>query len=341
MSAETSPEDIKSDASKADAVAAESAALGLPESIEVLSQIGTGGMGIVYHARNRANGMDLAAKVLRKQQAEDQKNVQRFMREAKTLTHLSNPHIVRVYDFGTTSDGIPYILMDYAAGMPLDECIISGGPVSPEEAIELAMQCAEALGHAHDNGIVHRDLKPSNIMVNMDEQGTISVKLLDFGISKFFDAEKADLRLTDTGQVMGTPLYMSPEQVLGKDIDGRADIYALGCVIYEVLTANPPFLATDAYIVLAQHVQEVPEDIATFRSDVPDGFKRVVARMMEKQPEDRYQTMHELMKDLDALREKREVHTGLTGAQKRYIKMAIEALSIAAICFGVGYLIMH
>jgi len=314
--------------------------LGLPADIEVLETIGIGGMGVVYRAKNRQTGVELAVKILLPELASDETAVQRLVREGQAMTRLSNPHIVTVFECTTSSTGIPYLLMEYAPGLPLDKCLVNGGPVSYEEAEEVLKQCASAIGHAHQQGIIHRDLKPANIMVNMDNQGKFSVKLLDFGISKFSEPTENQLRLTDTGQVLGTPLYMSPEQVTGEMLDTRADIYSLGCVMFEALAGQPPFYAVDAYKVLAQHVRDATPDLTTFRKDIPIGLKRIIERMMEKRREDRYSTMEQVVKDLDALHGPQGVPQRLTGRQKQMLKIAFDSTMIMLVTFALTFVIM-
>jgi serine/threonine-protein kinase len=314
--------------------------LGLPPEIEVLETIGVGGMGVVYHAKHSKSGDELAVKILQPHLIGDEKAVQRLVREGQAMTKLSNPHIVTVFECAKSTTGIPYLLMEFAPGLPLDKCLANGGPVSYTEAEELLKQCASAIGHAHSQGIIHRDLKPANIMVNMDEQGTMTVKLLDFGISKFAEPSENELRLTDTGQVLGTPLYMSPEQVTGETLDNRADIYSLGCVMFEALAGQPPFCASDAYKVLAQHVRDATPDLTTFRRDIPVGLKRIIERMMEKRREDRYATMEELNKDLEALHGPQGVPQRLTGKQKQLLKITVESGLIMVVTFALTFLIM-
>jgi serine/threonine protein kinase len=314
------------------------AELGLPPDIECIESIGVGGMGAVYKARNRRTGAWMAVKVLLPKHAADEKAVQRFVREANILAGISHRHIVSVDGAGVTANGLPYILMELLPGMPLDQCLAAGGPASPQEVIEVLSQCADALGHAHKRGIVHRDLKPSNIMININDRGIMTTKLLDFGICKQFEG-KPDLRLTDTGQVLGTPLYMSPESVLGSELDGRSDIYSLGCLMHELLAGKPPFFATDAYKVLAQQIKDPAPDLNSFRSDIPPALKRIIERMMEKRCEDRYQSMDDLLKDLHELRESGNVPKRLTGRQKRLIKLAVECLIFALVGFAIAYAI--
>jgi eukaryotic-like serine/threonine-protein kinase len=314
--------------------------LGLPAEIEVLENIGFGGMGVVYKAKNRKTGADLAVKMLLPDQARDHIAVQRLMREGQAMMKLSDPHIAKVFDCGTSSTGIPYMLMEFAPGLPLDKCLVNGGPVSYPECEQVLRQCASAIAHAHRQGIIHRDLKPANIMVNMEDNGGFSVKLLDFGISKFVEDNENAVRLTDTGQVLGTPLYMSPEQVVGEKLDCRADIYALGCVIFEALAGEPPFFATDAYKLLAQHLRDETPDLTRFRPDIPQGLKRIVERMMEKRREDRYATMDELLKDLDALHGPRGVPQRLTGRQRQILKICLDSVVIMVITFALTYVIL-
>ncbi|MBK9144667.1 MAG: protein kinase [Candidatus Melainabacteria bacterium] len=222
----------------------------------IKSVIGEGGMSVVYDAQHEYMNRRVAIKMLHDKLAGDQEIVTRFKQEARTSAAVQHPNLVTVYDSGITSGGQPYIVMDYLDGLNLQEYIEKGQP-DTGELIAIFCQVCDALEAAHKAGLVHRDLKPSNIMLIPDERGNAFVKLVDFGIAKFVH-EQQDIRLTQTGQVFGTPAFMSPEQCRSESLDVRTDIYSLGCVMYEAFTAERAFVGKSVFEVLTMHVSEYP-----------------------------------------------------------------------------------
>lgn len=207
---------------------------------EIVSFLGEGGMSTVYKAKHILLDSIRAIKILHLPRAGDGKILQRFQQEAKASFFLSHPNIVRVYDFGIEpSMQQPYLVMDCLEGKPLSN-VLENEPISSERAINIISQVCNALEHAHTKGIVHRDIKPANIILSKDASGGEIAQLVDFGIAKLINPEEGN-DLTQTGEVFGTPLYMSPEQCLGRNVDKRSDIYSLGCVMYECLAGKPPF----------------------------------------------------------------------------------------------------
>lgn len=312
---------------------------GLPASIACTSIIGRGGMGVVYRATHLISGAELAVKLLLPAYAVDKDNVARFMQEARTLCRLADPHIVTVHDCGLTDQKLPYIVMDYVPGVSLQQKLDDVSTLSAEETIDIFTQCARGLDHAHKHNVVHRDLKPGNIMLSTTDSGGLNVKVLDFGIAKEYAANN-EINLTATGEVLGTPCYMSPEQTMGQILDGRSDIYALGCVMYEALTGKPPFDGTDAIKILAMQVREKATPIEVVRPELPPALCRVVMRCLEKRREDRYPEVTELISDLQLIREEKKVPQRLSGEQKYHLRQFASTFVWALLGFVITYVLI-
>ncbi len=260
-------------------------------------QIGEGGMGVVYKALHVTLNKTLALKVLRGEMAKDPEVVQRFIQEAQAATSIGHENIIDISDFGRLPDGTVYFVMEYLSGSPLNQLIKRGGSIPVSDAVTIVRQIGSALGAAHLRGIVHRDLKPDNVyLVTRGEQSTY-VKVLDFGIAKVGGASN---KLTRTGMVFGTPHYMSPEQAAGQSVDARTDIYALGVIMYEMFTGRVPFDADTFMAVLTKHMFEQPAPMnAPGAGRMLGAIEQITLRALEKKPENRYQTMQELVDDLE------------------------------------------
>jgi hypothetical protein len=242
----------------------------------------------------------VALKVLRDDFSKRPEVVERFRQEARAASRIGHENIVDVTDFGQLNDGGVYFVMEHLKGMSLSE-IIQGTPVSLERAVPIVMQIARALTAAHTLGIVHRDLKPENIFLTKRENRDDFVKILDFGIAKISDRDSDGERLTKTGMIFGTPEYMSPEQASGKHLDHRVDVYALGCIMFELFTGNVPFDGESFMAVLTQHMFEPIPDIQKLNTDpkISESVRSVVYKAMAKEVKDRYQDMSEIEQDLD------------------------------------------
>ncbi len=258
--------------------------------------LGEGGMGVVYSAKHAKLGRRYALKVLRRELADDQEILSRFMTEARSASEIGNRHIVDVVDFGTLPDGSTYFAMEYLDGASLTK-VIEQRPDARRIAT-IAAQACDGLGAAHDRGIVHRDLKPDNIYVTKSGGGDF-VKILDFGIAKVSNAHDGQ-KLTKAGAVFGTPHYMSPEQAAGMPVDHRADIYALGVIMYEMAAGRLPFEAESFMAMLTKHMYEAPAPIRSVApsSDCPPPLEAIVQKCLEKRPDQRYRTCAELAEDL-------------------------------------------
>jgi tRNA A-37 threonylcarbamoyl transferase component Bud32 len=271
---------------------------------QVTRKIGEGGMGAVYEAQHTLIGKRVAVKVLLERYAQKTEIVARLQQEARLASAIGNEHIVDITDFGETEDGRTFVVMEYLEGESFADLIAREGPLSAERAIAIARQVADALGAAHQKGIVHRDVKPENIFL-IRRNDKEFVKVVDFGISKILRPGDEELqRLTQTGMVLGTPLYMSPEQARGEeDLDHRIDIYALGVILYESVTGEVPFRGKNSLVIINQVLAADPRAPRDLRPDlgISEAFESVILHSMAKERGRRYQSMAELEKDLERL----------------------------------------
>ena len=280
----------------------------------ILRRLGRGGMAEVYLAEQTTLRRNVAIKVLHENRLKDPTYLARFQREAQSAAALSHPNIVQVLLVGE-QEGIHYIAQEYVPGYNLRELLKKKGPPEQTLAVRIIRQAANALQAAHEAGIVHRDVKLENIMITRKGE----VKVADFGLAQLMRDDAADEpHLTRAGVTMGTPLYMSPEQISGKEVDHRSDIYSLGVTCYHLLSGNPPFRGPTAMSIAVQHLKNEPDPLEPIRSDLAPLLCRMVHKMMAKKPQDRYQTAQAILKDLKRLAEnpdqqlegtnKKEVH---------------------------------
>ncbi|MCY7380667.1 MAG: protein kinase [Gemmatimonadaceae bacterium] len=272
----------------------------IAERYHVLSKLGEGGMGQVYLAEHVKMGRQSAVKVMHPATVHDNATIARFNREAANASRIDHPHVAGIYDFGETPDGLVYLAMQYVEGPTLTAIMQSNRALPPRRAAELTRQVAEGLHAAHALGIVHRDLKPDNIMVTVDRDGVECVKVVDFGIAK--EAGGVAQKVTQTGMVVGTPEYMSPEQLSGDEVDARSDQYSLALVAFNMLTGDLPFPSESTQTSMVMRLTEQPWSLADMKPDVawPADVQAVMSRALERLPADRYQTTREFGRALHA-----------------------------------------
>jgi eukaryotic-like serine/threonine-protein kinase len=261
--------------------------------------IARGGMAEVYRAHDRLLDRPVALKVLFPELSVDRSFVERFRREAQAAANLSHPNIVPVFDWGEDT-GTYFIVMEFVDGRPLSSILKTAGPLAADRTAEIAAPVAAALGYAHKHGVVHRDVKPGNVLITDDGQ----VKVTDFGIARAVNTEES---LTQTGAVMGTATYFSPEQAEGMGVDARTDIYSLGVVLFEMVTGRPPFLGDTPVAVASKHVRDHPPLPRELNPSIPPTFEAIILKAMDKNPDNRYATSEDLRADLLRFNEGRDV----------------------------------
>jgi predicted Ser/Thr protein kinase len=284
----------------------------------ILKKIGEGGMGEVYCAEDLKLGRNVALKLLPEKLAEDSKRLRRFLREARLASTLSHPNITHIYEVGE-ENGKHFIAMEYVGGETLQEKIKSG-PLDNPTLRQIALQIGEALQTAHAKGIVHRDVKPANIMVNAENH----VKILDFGLAKQNLAERQNVDLlsteayTQTGTLLGTVHYMSPEQALGKDVDARSDIFSFGAVLYEMATGKRAFHGPNATATIAQILATQPASAIQLNPRLHDSINAIIEKCMRKDPNQRYQNVLEILRDFRVQDLRVEPTQGPVSAEREY-----------------------
>lgn len=272
------------------------------DKYRIIELLGRGGMGSVYRVENLLVNRNYALKCLSKVQTNDG-SWRRFQNEAKAAHMLDHPNLIRVYDFGLLASGQPYFLMELVDGPTLSDEIKKRGKLDLARALKIFIHVAFAIQYAHSHKIVHRDLKPSNIMLAkpLYEGDEELVKVVDFGIAKLTGADEFNQQtLTKTGEIFGSPLYMSPEQCMGIAVDHRSDLYSLGCVLYETLTGAPPFIGDSALSTMLKHQSESQLSLkeASLGDDFPQAIETIIEKLLEKDPDRRYQSANRLAEDL-------------------------------------------
>src|SRR5262245_24948885 len=273
----------------------------------ILEKLGEGGMGIVYTAEDIVLGRRVAVKMLHLRRHSDSAHFRaRFLREARAVSALSHPHIATVYDYGETDEGEPYIVMELIKGETLGGLMLTQ-TLTIARSIEIIKQVGEALGEAHRHGIIHRDIKPTNVAIN--ERGR--VKVLDFGLAKQTalgdsqpsDAETQTLLVSHTreGVIVGTPQYLSPEQAMGTEVDGRSDLFSLGGLLYECIAGRPAFTGKSSADICAKVMRDDPVPPSQFNANVPKELDRITLKALAKRPEARYQNAEEMIAELEDL----------------------------------------
>ncbi len=270
---------------------------------EIIEEIGSGAWGVVYKARQLELDRIVAIKVLRRHLVSDKVKLGRFKQEAKAASRLVHGNIIQVFDYGVMDQRLPFFVMEYLEAESLDKFFHARGVTDFTVVKDLLVQTLSALGYAHGQGVIHRDIKPGNILVRKNSDGSYTVKLLDFGIARLTERNDAhDSNLTATGELLGTPLYMSPEQCVGDSIDPRSDLYSLGCVIYEMLSGQNPFLASNSFECMMKQMKENPPELHfTDGRPAEAAIQQFLSKALAKQKESRYQSAAEMSADLQNL----------------------------------------
>lgn len=314
---------------------------------EIQESIGRGGMGVVYRARDILMERTVAIKMLHAHLVSDQSSFQRFQQEARAASAINHPNVITAYDFGISESGQPYLIMDFIQGQSLSATIEECNGLEQTRAINIFVQCCDALHVAHSRGVVHRDLKPSNIMIVKNRDTPDFVKIVDFGIAKLLPgSSKQSHNLTQTGELFGSPLYMSPEQFLGKKLDERTDIYSIGCVMYEGLAGHPPFSGEHVLETMYKHLNDPPVKFSATRADlsISPKLEAVVMRALEKDPDQRFQSMSELRDELlltlEGAKDTRSLLARLQSLQSKFKRarkknaILVKRLKLSAIILG-------
>ncbi len=269
----------------------------------VVKKLGEGGMGHVYLAEHVKMGRRSAIKVMNPAMVHDPDAVARFNREASNASRITHPNVCAIYDFGETPDGLIYLAMEFIEGEPLTDLLEREGALPVPRATAIFLQTADALQAAHDLGIVHRDLKPDNIMLSRKKGGGDTVKVVDFGIAKAVGGDQAGQKVTKTGLVVGTPEFMSPEQLSGDPLDGRSDLYSLALVFYRMLIGKLPFEATSVQETMIKRLTDEPIKLAKARPDLPfpAGLQPVLDTALARTPQERYQSVAKFAADVAAV----------------------------------------
>ncbi|MDX2107426.1 MAG: serine/threonine-protein kinase [Candidatus Melainabacteria bacterium] len=324
---------------------------------EILSVLGTGGMGVVYKGKQELMDRIVAIKMLLAHHLNDTHSVKRFLHEGKATCKLKHPHIITVYDYGVSPQGQPYIVMDFLEGVPLSDQIRKEGQIGVDRSMSIFRQSALALEHAHSQGVIHRDLKPSNIVLIDFDGNKDYVKVVDFGVAKLVEDAGTEMqKLTQMGEVCGSPVYMSPEQCQGMPLDPRSDIYSMGIVMYETLTNKLPILGKTLVETMHKHIMEPPTPFAEARPDlyIPERVEQVIFKALSKNPEDRQQSMKQLATEIDMAIPKRGKSFTISSfseterpqkppADKKKVAMVTAAVVVGVLAVGgaIGFFAMQ
>ena len=278
----------------------------IDDRYRVVRRLGEGGMSFVYQGRDQVANSDVAIKILTPRLAADPASVQRLKREALLAERFDHPNVCRILHVGETADGMLYLTMPYLRGESLNDSETRRGPYPVDEAVMLLVQVCHGLQHAHDLGVIHRDLKPENIMLVPDDSvpGGIRAVVMDFGLGKAIQPDPDLVRLTQTGIILGTPEFMSPEQVRGEKIDARSDIFGLGVVAFELFTGQLPFAGRTSQESMMSRLRGRPRAARSVRPDLPSRLEAVLNRAMALSPDQRYQSMQAFADDLGTADEK-------------------------------------
>ena len=267
----------------------------LADKYQIVEILGMGGFATVYKAEQKGLIRSVAIKILHAEFIDKQENIRRFQQEAESIGTLIHTNVAAMYDYGVTVDGQPYLVMELVTGTTLQSVLDQSITLNTDRAVSIFLQACDGIAAAHAMGLIHRDLKPSNIMLDVGVDGTDHVKILDFGLAKVISEEGSGReQLTMTGDLMGTPAYMAPEQCMGVATDQRTDVYSFGCVMYEMLSGKLPIGGDTSYEMMNRHINEVPRSLSKIGVPVPPKLVRIVSKALQKDPDDRYQDFEEL-----------------------------------------------
>jgi tRNA A-37 threonylcarbamoyl transferase component Bud32 len=287
----------------------------LPDRYIIISEIGSGGAGAVLKARDTLLDKIVAIKILKRSMLPDTVALQRFHMEAKAASRLNHDGIVRVLDFGfNEASGSAYLVMEYSNGQTLSQLVASRGSLPPALALDLTKQIARAMSHAHTRGVIHRDLKPSNVLLEIGSNERFSVKVTDFGIAKITGTDE---KLTQFGALVGTPKYLSPEQASASDVTPSSDVYSLGCLLFECLTGEAPFIGDSYLETIAMHKSARPRDLQ--ESGFSPELASFVDKLLEKDPDDRYQTMDDVLQAIENMEKPSTDSTSARNTEKKKV----------------------
>jgi len=287
---------------------------------QVLRKLGEGGMSYVYLAKEVSSGEEVAVKVLSPRLATDRSSVERLRREAGLAMRLDHQNVCRIMRLGESEDGLIYLVMPFLNGELLSDREVKGGPMEVAKGVDVLCQVCAGLHHAHELQIVHRDLKPENIMLVPEDGGRERAVVMDFGLAKERRVDPAIAKLTATGIILGTPEFMSPEQIRGKTLDARSDVYAVGIVAFELFTGKLPFKGRNAQEMMIARLRGSPMPLRQVRSDVPASLEKALAKAMETNPDNRYPTALDFAEALAATAEAGPAGGGLLGRIKEKLK---------------------
>jgi len=285
------------------------------ENYRLKDLLGQGGMGVVYRCEHTVFGREYALKILSPDQVNDV-SWKRFQIEGQAIARLEHVSIVKIYNMGVDGQDCPYYVMELLEGRSLEDHVNTDGPFEPAKALPIFYQLAEGMAYAHMKGIIHRDIKPSNIVLQPAKDGLHKIKIVDFGLAKVVKKSSQDKQsLTNVGDIFGSPVYMSPEQSSGQEVDARADIYSMGCTMFKTLTGRPPFRGSNSFETMLKHQSES----APFLSEIavekrfPHELEEMVHKMLEKNPDKRYQTMDQVCHDISRLMEGKSLEKSAVG----------------------------
>lgn len=265
---------------------------------EIESILGKGGMAVVYKAKDKDINKTVAIKVLNESLSLDESSFDRFKQEASIAKDFDHPNVSRVLESGFLNDTRPYLVTEYFEGKSLDKLLLDNQTLPSKKVINILEQICDALEYIHSKKLIHRDLKPGNVIVNQDENGIETIKLVDFGVAKLVQNEiRSTSNLTETGEIFGSPFYMSPEQCLGLKVDTRSDIYSFGCTLCEIITGEAPYSSSNPLQIISGHISEQPEN-SPFVKEIRSEFRNVIFKCLQKNPDDRYQNVELIKKDI-------------------------------------------